>query len=341
MQVLVTGATGLLGRHLVDVLVQARVSVRALVRDSSDSSHLESRGVELVSGAAGDSEAIHRAVTGMDRVFHVAGYLTPDAPFGTDSNTAGDQWPIYKAINVDFTEVLLHASLDAGVGRFIYVSSSSVYNLDAPLPTAEDAPLLPFSIYGRSKLLAEEKVRAFQARGLATTIVRPPITYGPGDRYFIPLAMRLAQLPLLPLINGGRNLMDLVYVADVAELMWLASGSETAVGEVYNAGPGRHTSIHDLIHAYRSITGSLRPIIVPVSPQTSRRTAWLSRRIVKPFIAEAQSALTPQGLSLMSRDLHLDMSKAARDLGFHPRVDLYQGLALTLSNGEWRGASSA
>ena len=338
MQALVTGATGLLGRHLVDVLVEAGVSVRALVRAGSDKAHLESLGVELVRGDAGDAAAIRRAVMGMDKVFHVAGYLTADAPFGTDGSSGGDQWPLYKAINVDFTEMLLGASLDAAVGRFIYVSSSSVYDVDASLPTSEDTPLRPFSIYGRSKLLAEEKVRAYQARGLATTIIRPPITYGPGDRYFMPMALRLAQLPVLPLINGGRNLMDLVYVRDVAELMWLAGGSAAAAGEAYNAGPGRHTSIHDLIHAYRSITGSLRPIIVSVSPQTSRRTAWLSRRIVKPFIAEAQSALTPQGLSLMSRDLHLDMSKAARDLDFKPRFDLYQGLTLTLESGAGREA---
>ncbi len=186
--------------------------------------------------------------------------------------------------------------------------------------------------------MAEEKVRAFQAKGLSTTIVRPPIIYGPGDRYFAPLVLRLTHLPVLPLINGGRNLMDLVYVGDVAELMWLASGSETAVGEAYNAGPGKATTIHDLVHAYREITGSLRPVIVPVSLQASRRTAWLSRRLVKPFISEAASALTPQGLSLMSRDLHLDMGKADRDLDFQPRVDLRQGLALTLGSGEEGGA---
>jgi dihydroflavonol-4-reductase len=338
MQALVTGATGLLGRHLVDVLVEAGVSVRALVRAGSDTRHLGSMGVELVSGSAGDGEAIGRAVSGMDLVFHVAGYLTANAPFGTDDNEADGEWLIYKAINVDFTEALLRASLDAGAGRFIYASSSSVYDVDAPLPTVEDAPLRPFSVYGRSKIMAEEKVRAFQAKGLATTIVRPPIIYGPGDRYFAPLVLRLTRLPVLPLINGGRNLMDLVYVGDVAELMRLASGSETAVGEAYNAGPGEATTIHDLVHAYREITGSLRPVIVPVSLQASRRTAWLSRRLVKPFISEAAAALTPQGLSLMSRDLHLDMGKADRDLGFRPRVDLHQGLALTLGSGEEGGA---
>jgi nucleoside-diphosphate-sugar epimerase len=83
------------------------------------------------------------------------------------------------------------------------------------------------------------------------------------------------------------------------------------------------------VQSYRRITGR-GPIIISVTAKTSRRTAWLSRRLVKPFIAEAEAALTPEGLSLMSRDLQLDMSRAAQDLGFYPRFDLDQGLARTL-----------
>ncbi len=329
MEVLVTGATGMLGRHLVDVLVQAGASVRAFVRSSSDTSHLNSRGVALVRGDSGDRAALRRAVEGTDLIFHLAGYLTTGSPFGANSKASEKEWSLYKAINVDFTEALLEVSLEAGAGRFVFVSSSAVYSLDAPVPTPEVGPLRPFSTYGRSKLLAEEKVRFYQNKGLATTIIRPPITYGPGDRYFMPMALRLVRLPVLPLINGGRNTLDLVFAGDVAELMWQAGCSETAVGQIYNAGPGKHTSIYDLVQSYRRITGK-GPIIIPITPATSRRTAWLSRRLIKPFIAEAEAALTPEGLSLMSRDLHLCMSRAAQDLSFYPRFDLDQGLARTL-----------
>ena len=332
-EVLVTGATGLLGRHLVDILVEAGVSVRALVRSSSDTTHLSSKGVSLVRGDSADGAALRRAVEGTDLLFHLAGYLTAGSPFGDTNKASDNEWSLYKKVNVDFTEVLLEASLDAGAGRFVFISSSAVYSLYAPVPTREEGPLQPFSTYGRSKLMAEEKVRAYQNKGLATTIIRPPITYGPGDRYFMPVALRLARLPVLPLINGGRNSLDLVFAGDVAELMWLASRSETAVGQVYNAGPGTHTSIYDLIQSYRRITGK-GPVIIPVTPATSRRTAWLSRRLIKPFIAEAEAALTPEGLSLMGRDLHLCMSRAAQDLGFYPRFDLDQGLSLTLRNKE-------
>jgi len=326
---LVTGATGLLGRHLVDVLVGAGVSVFALVRSSSDTSHLESKGIALVQGDAADGAALRRAVEGMDLVFHLAGYLTAGSPFGAENGATDEEWSRYKTVNVDFTQAMLAASLAAGAGRFVFVSSTAVYDLDAPVPTREDAPLRPLSIYGRSKLLAEEKVRAYQEQGLATTIVRPPITYGPGDRYFTPLALRLARLPLLPLINGGRNSLDLVFAGDVAELMWRAGSSEAGSGRVYNAGPGKHTSIYDLVQSYRRITGK-GPIILPVTAAAAHRTAWLSRRLVKPFIPEAEAALTPAGLRLMEHNHQLDMSRAAEELGFYPRFDLDQGLARTL-----------
>jgi nucleoside-diphosphate-sugar epimerase len=330
MHALVTGATGLLGRHLVDTLVEAGVAVRALVREGSDTRHLQSRGVALAQGEASDMASLHRAVEGMDVVFHLAGYLTAGSPFGAGDKASEIEWRRYKTINVDFTEALLAASLDAGAGRFLFVSSSSVYSLDAPLPTPEDALLAPFSTYGRSKLLAEEKVHAYQNKGLETTIVRPPITYGPGDRYFTPMALRLARLPVLPLINGGRNALDLIYAADVAELMWRAASSSIGAGRVYNAGPGHATSIFDLVQSYRRLTGR-GPVILPVTAKTSRRTAWLSRRLIKPFIAEAEAALTPEGLALMARDHLLDMRRTAQELDFYPRFSLDQGLARTLA----------
>ncbi len=331
MLALVTGATGLIGRHVVDVLLAQGVNVRVLARASSDLTFLKALPVEIVVGKANDRTKLRTAVHKTDLVFHIAGYLTANAPFGTDSNSGDAEWPLYQAINVDFTASLLDASIEAGVGRFLYVSSSSVYSLDAPVPTPEDAALKPLSLYGRSKLLAEEKVQQAQAHGLAAAIIRPPVTYGPGDRYFTPLALRLARLPVLPLVNGGRTLMDLVFVQDVANLLWRASQSPQANGRIYNAGPGYKTSLLDLVNAHRQLTGS-GPRIIPVSPQVAGRTAWFSRRLIKPFVAEAEAALTPQGLNLMNHDLHLDMSRAAAELNFSPQFSLLAGLRVTLAH---------
>lgn len=329
----VTGATGFLGRHLVDVLREADVEVRAYVRLSSDTQRLKGQGVTVVSAPGDDPDALAEILADSDVVFHVAGYLTANAPFGTDANHSASEWQRYLQNNVALTEALLEASRSAAVQRFVYVSSSSVYGMDVPVPTPEEATLAPISMYGRSKLMAEEAVRGYMASGRAATIVRPPVAYGPGDRYFTPLALRLARMPILPLIQGGRTLLDLVYVRDVVELLRVAADAPAAAGRVYNGGSGRPTTLRDLVEAYRSITGR-GPRILDIHPGIGRRTARFSRRLVAPLIGEAAGALTPEGLALMARDFYLDMGRAAAELDFRPAYTLTTGLRETLRHRE-------
>ena len=324
MQALVTGASGMLGRHTVDVLLEAGLAVRAFVRPGSDVQHLHKDGVNLVYGEGTDLPAIRRAVQGADLVFHLAGYLTVSAPFGA----SGDS-PLYQTINVDFTEHLLAAAHKSGLSRFIFASSSSVYALDTPVPTPEDAPLRPLSAYGRSKVVAEQRVQAYGQRGLPTSIVRPAVIYGPGDRYFTPTALQLARLPFLPLVNGGNTLFDMVHARDVARLLWRAACSEQAAGRIYNAGPGRPTTLRQLVNAFQRLTGR-GPRIISVSPAIAHRFGSLGRPLLARMAPGAEAALTPQGLALMAQDIHLDMRRAARELDYQTHFTLEEGLRHTL-----------
>ena len=327
MLALVTGATGMLGGEVVDALLAQGHSVRALTRPSSNTLPLQAKQVEIVTADAADQDALATAVAGVDIVFHIAAYLTADAPFGADLGTAESDWPRYQAVNVSWTADLADAARAAGVDRFVYASSSAVYSLAAPVPTPEDAPLAPQSLYGRSKLLAETLLRE---RDLPVTIIRPCIIYGPADRYFTPLALKLARLPVLPLVNGGRTLMDLVYVRDVAELMVLAATRSEANGRVYNAGPGTPTSLADLVQAFRTLTGR-GPRLLDVNLALAKRTTWLARPLVGRLFPGVEGALTPAGLTLMSHDIHLDMARARTELGFVPRFTLGDGLSNTLN----------
>lgn len=314
----------MLGRQLVAQLLQRGVAVRAYVRPGSDVGALQKEGVMLAYGDAANGEAMARAVQDVRLIFHAAAYLSVSAPFG-----GADESPLYEAVNVDFTARLLEAAQEAGVWRFVFASSNSVYAPDAPVPTPEEAPIAPGSAYGRSKVAAEGLVRAFQERGLATTIVRPAVIYGPGDRYFTPTALRLARLPLLPLVNGGEALFDMVHAHDVARLMIVAAHSEQARGRTYNAGPGEQTSLRRLAAAYGQVKGRA-PRIVAVSPAAARRFSGLGRRLLARLAPGAEAAMSPEGLALMERDLHLDMSRAARELGYRPQVTLEEGLRRTL-----------
>jgi nucleoside-diphosphate-sugar epimerase len=319
----------MLGRHLVLHLLNQNVRVRVLVRPSSNVAYLAGTAVEIVTGEADDGKTIAQAAAGIKTVFHAAAYLTVNAPFGADSGESSE-WQQYKRVNVDFTELLLSAAKEVGAGHFVYVSSNSVYALDAPVPTPENAPLKPGSLYGRSKVMAEELVRAAQDEGLSTTIIRPAVIYGPGDRYFTPAALKLARMPILPLVNEGKTLFDMVYVSDVVELLWLAGQSEAADGRIYNCGPGRPTSINDLVAAYRQITGK-GPKIVGMTAEAAARFAPLSRLILSRLAPGTEAAMTPAGLRLMSQDLHLDMTRVEKELAFRPRYTLLEGLTATLN----------
>lgn len=326
MQVLITGATGLLGRHMLDVLRADGVSVRIFARPSSDVRPLQmsSQSLDIIRGTLEDGESIRRAVAGVEYIFHLAGHLSAAAPFSTNGGS-----PLYQRVNVDFTSHLLAEAAAAGVRHFVFASSSSVYDAAVLVPTPEDAPLGPESAYGRSKLAAETKVMEWHERGMATTIVRPALIYGPGDRHFMPLALSLARLPLLPLVNGGRTLFDMVYARDVAELMWRAAQANTDGCRIYNAGPGSPTTLEDLVTAFHNLTGR-GPRIVPVSSTMVRRFRWLARPLAARLAPGAEVALSPRGIELMSLDLFLDMSRAADELGYRPRFSLEEGLQLTL-----------
>lgn len=328
MKALVTGATGMLGRHMVTRLLDEGVSVRAFVRPTSDVRFLRSVGVDLVYGRVADRASMCVAVRGCDWVFHVAGYVSANAPFEVNE---GERLPeLYQTVNVDFTQRLLEVSEAEGVGRFVYASSASVYGLDVPVPTPESAVSRPGSHYGHSKQQAEQLVQACQARGLSTTIIRPSVIYGPNDRHFLPSMRPLTNALVVPLVNGGHNLLDLVYVADVVQVLWLASQAPQADGQIYNAGPGQPVSLRDFLLAYGSLTGR-RPRIVSVSP---KMMGWLARPVyplLQRFIPAGASALSPKGISLMTQDFHLDTTHAQTQLNYHPHYPLTKGLTFTLT----------
>ena len=322
---LVTGASGMLGSHMVERLLAAGVEVRAFVRPNSDIHFLQTLPVDIVYANSGNQATLLKAVSGSQLVFHVAGKHDLLSTF-----SAGNDNKDLLQDNVDLTEAILAASDQAGVARFIFVSSTSVYRLHAHSPIAEDAPKEPCSDYGYSKLLAEERVWAYQRRGLATTIIRPCVIYGPRDRHFFPLALSLARVPLTLMINGGSHLQDLVYVGDVVDLMWLASQSQTAIGKVYNAASGNPQSMRAILSALRNRVR--KPTLeISISSQTILRYSRLARWYMRRCAPSIEAIVTPIGISYLSRDVFYDISQARKDLGYSPKVKFEQGLDLTLA----------
>jgi uncharacterized protein YbjT (DUF2867 family) len=184
MSLAVTGATGFVGRALLEEAAKQGVEVRALARREQP----PAKGVEWVPGDLHDRKALMKLVRNAEAVIHVAGVINAPDPTG------------FHLGNVEGTLALIEAAVASGVPRFVFVSS-----------LAAREPQL--SKYGHSKLHAEKLVAA---SGLDWTIVRPPAIYGPRDREILEL-FKLARRGVVPMPPPGRA--SLVHVADLARLL--------------------------------------------------------------------------------------------------------------------------
>lgn len=203
MKLAVTGATGFVGSHLLGQAVDAGHCVRALTRREQT----PRPGVEWVAGTLSDLPSLARLCAGADAVVHVAGVINAATAEGFESG------------NVAGTRALLAAAGDAGVRRFVHVSS-----------LAAREPQL--SLYGASKARAEVAVRTSK---LDWAIVRPPAVYGPGDRETLEL-FRMARRGLVLLPPEGR--LSLVHVADLARLLLTLAGPTAPSGLVTEPDDG-------------------------------------------------------------------------------------------------------
>lgn len=317
MNVLVTGATGLIGNALARRLVARGDTVRALVRDLEKAAKVLPPEVKLVRGDVTAPDSLPAAVQGVDQVFHAAGLP--------------EQWQrdegIFDRVNRQGTVSVLRASLEAQVKRVIYTSTMDVFaaprggtlveaNLDAhPKPTA----------YERSKQAAEREAEVLRQQGLDLVYVNPGAVYGPSpvhvglNSFFIKLLNH--QMPLLP--PGG---VSVAYVEGVTDVH-LAAAERGASGERYLVAD-EHVGHPELARATLQAAG--RPLRVPpVAPVPVLRLlaaglAPLARVFgFTPLIAPGQ-------LSFLLWDAHVDASKAQRELGFRP-TPLAEGLARTVA----------
>ena len=212
MSVLVTGASGLVGSHVVAALVARGEPVRALVRPASRAMVLR-LGAEAVPGDVTDPAIWHAAAHGVRAIVHAAAIVQRRA-----------SWEQYVAVNVDATRLAVDAARAAGA-LLVHISSVAVYSGSAAYPATpgrrdEDCPFQAIAtpdFYARTKRLAEDLVRAAATRrDLDAVALRPTVIYGERDRLFTPRVIRAARLPFVPQIGSGTNRLSCVYAGNVA-----------------------------------------------------------------------------------------------------------------------------
>ena len=210
---LVTGATGLLGSHIVEQLTRAGEPVRALVRPTSDTRQLDEWGTQKVLGDVTDPASLADALQGVQTVYHAAAQVGDWGP-----------WSSYVAVTIDGTRNMLAAARDASVSRFLHISSISAYGHPdgEGLVLDESAPLgvklHKWSYYSRAKVEAEKLAwAAHEAGDVPITVVKPSWLYGPRDRASMPRLIRAVGAGKVKLLGDGTNRLNLTYAGNEAE----------------------------------------------------------------------------------------------------------------------------
>lgn len=317
----VTGATGLLGSHIVEQLVARGERVRALVRSTSDVSFLKRLGVELLVGDLDNAESLRKAVSGADVVYHSAARVGDWGP-----------WRLFKEQIIDATAALLDACRAAGVGRVLHVSSVIVYGhpkIRADLFT-EDEPLgqdpWVWDYYCRAKIAAEELYRGYPG---AWTVVRPSWMYGPRDRATLPRVLRALAKGRLVLVGRGDNLLNVVYAGDVADGAIRAANHPGAVGRAYNLSSEGEVTQQQFLDLICATLGA-PPVRFRVPFRLAFIGALVGEAVYRALRTRNPPNFTRYAVALLARPTRFSIGRARNELGWQPQVAVAEGFRRTI-----------
>src|SRR6185295_6876940 len=259
-KILVTGADGFIGSHLVEALVRGGHAVRAFVFYNA----FDSRGwldhaepavrseVDVVAGDVRDPHGVRRAMQGCEAVMHLAALI--GIPYSYD---APDN---YVDTNIKGTLNVLQAARDLGVARVVHTSTSEVYGTAQSVPITEEHRVHPQSPYAATKAAADQLALSFHASfATPVTVVRPFNTYGPrqSTRAVIPTIIAQIAAKARRIDLGSLHpTRDFCYVQDTVRAFAQAIGADAAVGEVVNVATGHEISIGDLARLIAGLMGT-------------------------------------------------------------------------------------
>jgi nucleoside-diphosphate-sugar epimerase len=286
MDILVTGATGCLGRNLVlRLAADARHHVAAVGRNAAVGAALQGGNVQFVAADITDKETMTRLIRGKDAVVHCAA-LT--APWG-----AYDRF--YRS-NVIGTANVVSASLEAGVSRFVHVSTPSIYHDGHAREMIREADALPGKAanhYVRTKREAEAIVEAAHRQGLPAVTIRPRAIFGPHDTAILPRLIRVARRGWFPLLARGAARIDVTCVSNVVDALMLCLNADTAVlGKKYNITNGEPMTVRELMAKVFDALGlSVKFIRIPFQAAYALAAAMECLNRLPPF-SRREPALT-------------------------------------------------
>ena len=318
MNVLVTGATGFIGRHLVERLSQEGYRLRALVRPETDAPWLNALGVEVVRGDVRDYPAVERAAANCQLIYHLAARTSNGNP------SVKDTYPT----NVEGTANVARVALQAGISRFVLASTTGIYGAIKNRAIDERTPVKPYSAYTTSKVEAERLVLSLHARhALPVVITRISSVFGPGNKSWLGLFQAIVA-GRFRLIGSGDNYRHPGEVSDIVEGLFLCGTVSGVEGRTYILTGNEPIHLRSMI---RLIQDELRaPALRRALPATPLRLYKLFNQAVRAFGGEQLPRF--DRVRFFLTDEIFNQSRARDELGYAPKVSLKEAIHRTA---EW------
>ncbi len=316
MNILITGATGCLGKNLALRLLKSNHDIHTTGRNEISASIIVKNGALFTKADICNREEIIELCKNKDIVFHCAAL----------SSNWGRYDDFYQA-NVVGTKNIIEGCKKHKVSRLIYVSTPSIYFDFSDRFNIKENDALPFKSvnhYAATKLLAEKEIDKAFNEGLDVITIRPRAIFGPYDTSIIPRIIRLSKKGSIPLINDGNNIIDVTYVDNVVEaLIKCMEANENAIGEKYNITNGSPISLKNLLlMLFEKL--NMRVSFRKVNYKAAYLLAGLIENIFK--ITDKEPKLTRYSVGVLSKSQTLDITKAKKDLGYTPEVTIEKGL---------------
>jgi dihydroflavonol-4-reductase len=306
MRILITGATGFIGKHLVERFAQTSHEMYCLVRSPSRAKDLEGFGAVLVQGDVTDRGSIRSAMKDRDWVVNLANVYSMWEP----------DKAVYRAVNVDGTRNVMECALEEGVSKFVHVATAGIFGKPADCPFTEKSEAGPerFSEYARTKYEGDAIAwELCEKKGLPLVAVYPGAVIGPGDtkptgRYVEDLVRRR-----MPVTVFKDRVMTYVHVRDVAEVMVRATEKDGNIGEKYLVGKYKH-SFEEINEMISEISGvplpriNLPDAVVALAATVLTRLSDITKRPPPWGMCTDQARMAKAGF-------RFDGSKAERELG--------------------------
>jgi len=321
MRVLLTGGGGFLGGAVAERLVERGHSVRSFSRGSYPA--LEALGVHHVQGDLGDREAVIAAAKGRDAIVHTA----------AKAGVWGDEAE-YRRANLFGTRNVLAACRAHQVPRLVYTSTPSVVHVDGGIEGGDES--LPYTDdpktpYVATKIPAEQEALDADSDRLGVVALRPHLIWGPGDPHLVPRIVARARRGRIALPNGGRQLVDTVYIdnaadAHVAALERLGPGAAIA-GKAYFITNDEPVPLRRIVVGILRAAGVEDPKVIPIPRRLARAVGAALETAFTVARVEREPPFTRFVAEQLSTPHWFDISAAKRDLGWRPEVSLDEGLS--------------